>query len=88
MDIDALAKSVYLTRTHLAAKFKKETGMTLSDFVLKEKIDEAKRLLRYTDKPIASIGSYLGFSSQSHFSNTFKKLSGTTPNAYRDLRNS
>ena len=36
------------------------------------KTEEAKRLLRYSDKPITAISSYLGFSSPSHFSRVFK----------------
>lgn len=83
IDIEALAKAMYISRTHLAVKFKKKTGMTLTDFILKEKINEGKRLLRYSGKPISSIAAYLGFSSQGHFSNVFRKYSGCSPNEYR-----
>lgn len=83
VDIEALCKAVYVSRTHLAVKFKKETGMTLTEYVLREKIEEGKRLLRYTDKPISSIAGHLGFSSQSHFANTFKKYVECTPKEYR-----
>ena len=58
-------------------------GETLTDFILKEKTEEAKRLLRYTDKTATMIGSYLGFSSQSHFSRVFWKYTGQTPAEYR-----
>lgn len=83
VDIAALSKAMFISRTHLAVKFKKETGMTLTEFVLKEKIEEGKRLLRYTDKPISAIAAYLGFSSQSHFANAFKKYANSSPNEYR-----
>ena len=83
VDIAALSKAMFISRTHLAVKFKKETGMTLTEFVLKEKIEEGKRLLRYTDKPISAISAYLGFSSQSHFANVFKKYANSSPNEYR-----
>lgn len=83
VDIEALSKAVFVSRTHLAVKFKKETGMTLTDFVLKEKVEEGKRLLRYTDKPISSIATHLGFSSQSHFTNVFRKYANSSPNEYR-----
>lgn len=88
VNIEALAKAMYLSRTRLAVKFKEETGMTLTDFVLKEKIEESKRLLRYTDKSIPAISVYLGFSSQSHFSRTFKKYANYSPNEYRKKYNS
>lgn len=83
VDIAALSKAMFISRTHLAVKFKKETGMTLTEFVLKEKIEEGKRLLRYNDKPISAIAAYLGFSSQSHFANVFKKYANSSPNEYR-----
>ena len=81
---EAMAREFYLTRTHFSAKFKKETGMTPTDFILTEKTEEAKRLLRYSDKSAAAIGTYLGFSSHSHFVRVFKKYAGITPNAYRE----
>lgn len=83
VDIAALSKAMFISRTHLAVKFKKETGRTLTEFVLKEKIEEGKRLLRYTDKPISAIAAHLGFSSQSHFANVFKKYANSSPNEYR-----
>ena len=85
VNVCELAKSMYISRTHLAAKFKQETGMTLTDFILIEKIEEAKRLLRYSDKSLSLIADYLGFSSQSHFTRAFKKYSGKTPREYRNL---
>ena len=84
-DVEALADSMFISRTHLAAKFKKETSMTLTEFILKEKIEEAKRLLRYSDKSLSLIAEYLGFSSQSHFSKTFKKYTSNTPKEFREL---
>ena len=80
---EQIATSLYISRTHLSARFHKETGTTLSDYILKEKTEEAKRLLRYTDKPLSAISAYLGFSSQSHFSRTFRKYAGITPGEYR-----
>ena len=79
----AVAEKLFLSRSKLSTKFKEETGQNLSDFILNEKTEEAKRLLRYTDKPLVSVGTYLGFSSQSHFTRTFKKYAGLTPAEYR-----
>lgn len=81
---EAVAKHLYLSRPYLSAKFKEETGVSLTDFILKEKTEEAKRLLCYSEKSLLNIGNYLGFSSQSHFSRVFKKYSGYSPSEYRD----
>lgn len=87
VDVDDLAKTLFISRSHLASRFKRETGMTLTDFILCEKVEEAKRLLRYSDKSLTLIADYLGFSSQSHFTRIFKKHSGKTPKEYRDNYN-
>ncbi|MDO4835736.1 MAG: helix-turn-helix domain-containing protein [Clostridia bacterium] len=80
---EKMAEEFYLSRPYLSAKFRQETGETLTDFILREKTEEAKRLLRYSDKSASAIGSYLGFSSHGHFIRVFKKYAGTTPNEYR-----
>ncbi len=86
INITKLAKDLFISRTYLATKFKNETNMTLSNYYLKMKIDEAKNLLIYTNKSLNQISSYLGFSSQSHFTNTFKKYTNESPNEFRKER--
>lgn len=80
---EALAKELYMSRTHLSARFHKETGETLAAFITREKMEEAKRLLRWSDKPMTAVSNYLGFSSPAHFGNVFKKTVGLTPSEYR-----
>lgn len=79
-----IAKELYLSRPYLSRKFIEETGESLTDFILKEKTEEAKRLLRYSDKSLTAISNYLGFSSQSHFSRVFKRYAFCTPGEYRE----
>ena len=83
ISVDAMAEELYLSRPYLSTKFRQETGETLTDFILNEKTEEAKRLLRYSDKSAAAIAAYLGFSSHGHFCKVFKKYAGLTPNEYR-----
>ena len=78
-----IAKELYLSRPYLSRKFIEETGESLTNFILKEKTEEAKRLLRYSDKSLTAISNYLGFSSQSHFSRVFKKYANCAPGEYR-----
>ena len=80
---EAIAKELYLSRPYLSRKFIAEAGESLTDFILKEKISEAKRLLRYSDKSLTAIGNFLAFSSQGHFSRVFKRYTGLTPGEYR-----
>ena len=82
---DDIANALYMGRSRLSTNFKNQTGINISDYIMMIKIDEAKRLLRYSEKPFASISNYLGFSSQSHFSKVFKKYTDSTPFDYRQL---
>ena len=82
ISVERMAEEFYISRPYLSAKFKKETGQTLTDFILSEKTEEAKRLLRYSDKSLSAISSYLGFSSQSHFIRVFRKYAGVNPGEY------
>ena len=84
VSVDAMAEELYLSRPYLSAKFKQETGLTLTDYILNEKTEEAKRLLRWSDKSASAIASYLGFSSHGHFIKVFKKYAGLTPQEYRE----
>ena len=83
ISVDAMAEELYLSRPYLSSKFRREMGQTLTDFILNEKTEEAKRLLRYSDKSAAAIAAYLGFSSHGHFCKVFKKYASLTPNEYR-----
>jgi len=78
-----IAAATGINRTHLCERFRQETGVTLNAFITEIKIEEAKRLLRETDKPLAQISDFLGFSSQSYFQNVFRQTVGATPNVYR-----
>ena len=83
--VEDIANELYVGRSRLSTNFKNETGINLSDYIIQIKIDEAKRLLRYSNQSFLSISLYLGFSSQSHFSKVFKEKTRTTPFEYRQM---
>lgn len=80
-----IAKALFMGRSRLSTNFKNETGINISDYITEIKINEAKRLLRYSDKSFTNIAMYLGFSSPSHFSKVFKEHTEMTPFEYRGL---
>lgn len=64
--------------------FKKETGVTITQFIQQEKVDEAKKLLELTSEPITAIATKLNFYDQNHFIKIFKRYTGLTPKKYRN----
>lgn len=82
--IQDIADHMQMTRNHLTTRFKAETGLTLSEYITQKKIEEAKQLLKSSDRSLVEISNYLGFSSQSHFQNTFKRITQMTPRQYRE----
>ena len=84
---EKIADALYMSRPYLSAKFKQESRQSLTDFILREKTEEAKRLLRYSGKSSAAIALYLGFSSPSHFSRVFRQYAGCNPGEYRERYN-
>ena len=79
----AMSKEFFMSRSYLSKRFKAESNITLTDFILSKKTEEAKRLLRYTNNSLTAISLYLGFSSPGHFSRVFRKYVSITPNEYR-----
>lgn len=59
-------------------------GISLSRYILREKIERAKNLLTYSEYSYIEIATYLGFSSQSHLGAQFKKITGFTLLQYRN----
>ncbi|MDE6592865.1 MAG: helix-turn-helix transcriptional regulator, partial [Oscillospiraceae bacterium] len=84
LTVNSLAEYCGLHPSYLSKLFYSETGIHMKRFVLEAKIDTAENLLKYTDLSCIDISSALGFSSQSSFICTFKKVTGTTPKKYRE----
>lgn len=83
-----LARQLGVNPNYLSGKFYKEEGISLVSYINNEKIAFAKQRLRFTRDDYGTIAYTLGFSSQSHFTNVFKKATGLTPKQYRDQFNS
>ncbi len=82
--MQALSAQVGYDDYYLAQKFKKEIGMTVSQYVRQKRVERAKLLLRSSGQSIAAIADSLGFCNSSHFSDAFRSLTGMTPVEYRE----
>lgn len=83
LTVESIADSLSLNSSYLSKLFKQEMGITLSRYIRDQKINVACNMLRHLDESSLSIANYLGFSSQSHFIQVFKKCTGLTPEEYR-----
>jgi AraC-like DNA-binding protein len=81
MSLEAVARSVGLSRYHFLRVFKRETGLSPHLFRTLRRIDRAKQLL-CAGTPLVDTALMVGFSDQSHFTNTFRKFTGATPGQY------
>ncbi len=81
--LEKVAEAVGLSACHLSRIFKKEVGMSMVDYVQKERVEAAKHMLANSDETLAAISQYLYFSTQSYFIRIFKKYTGVTPGQYR-----
>jgi two-component system response regulator YesN len=81
---DAIANDVYLNPDYLSRIFKRETGHSISDYVLLARMNKAKELLRQTNIPISAIATSVGHTNFSHFARIFKKHVGIGPTEYRN----
>jgi YesN/AraC family two-component response regulator len=82
LEVEELAELVHLHPNYFIPYFKKHMGITPIHYVQKKRIDEAKKLLSYTDKSISQIASEIGM-ELSHFSKQFKQITGLSPRSYR-----
>ncbi len=81
-----IAANVEMSPFHFARLFKHSMGLAPHQYVLEQRIDRAKTLLSETALTLAEIAYRLGFASQSHFTAVFRRLTSTTPEAYRKHR--
>ncbi len=82
--VEHIADKLNVSVPYLSRVFKEAEKQTVKQYLLNERIKSAKRLLRNSTDSIQSISQYLCFSSQSHFTESFRRKTGMTPLAYRN----
>jgi AraC family transcriptional regulator len=79
-----IAAVVEMSMYHFSRLFKKSTGFAPHQYVMNCRIAKAKKLLAESNNSIEQISEQVGFQSQSHFTNVFRKFIGITPKVYRE----
>lgn len=78
-----IAEAIGMNPSYLSHLFKKEVGLAISDYIQRERIELAKKMILTSDEPLSDIYTTLGFIDQSHFTKVFKKFTGVTPKDFR-----
>lgn len=82
LSVTGVANSVFLNPIYLNRIFKKEKGSTISQWIIKERMELASTLLLTTDKPAVDVAYQIGYNNYPYFSTVFKKYFGVTPSQY------
>lgn len=82
-----LSKELDYNYTHLANLFSEVTGTTIVNYIILNKIERVKELLLYDELSLTEISYLMEYSSVSHLSNQFKKVTGLTPTYFKEIKN-
>ncbi|MEA5449533.1 AraC family transcriptional regulator [Leptolyngbya sp. CCNP1308] len=83
LSLTELASVINISPTYFASLFKQAIGTSPHQYVIQQRVERAKMMLKRTDLAIADIALQVGFSSQSHLTQHFKRLTGLTPKQIR-----
>lgn len=84
LSLAEIAAVVEMSMYHFSRLFKQSTGFAPHQYVMNCRIARAKKLLAESNNSIEQISEQVGFQSQSHFTNVFRKFMGITPKVYRE----
>jgi AraC family transcriptional regulator len=83
LSLDEMAQSIGLSTAHFARMFRKSTGETPYQFVLRQRVERAKAMLRAPDARVLDVAVACGFKTQQHFAQVFRDVCGVSPTQYR-----
>jgi AraC family transcriptional regulator len=83
LTLSEMAQSVELSTSHFSRMFRKSTGETPHQFVLRQRIERAKEMLRDANERVLDVAVACGFKTQQHFARVFRQVCGASPTEYR-----
>lgn len=86
LELEAVAKQVYLSPAYFGILFKRETGQNFTDYLIRVRVEKAKQLLGNMELSIAEISTVVGYRDVRHFVKVFKREVSVTPAEYRKIR--
>ena len=83
VSLKSIAEHVHLSPSYVSRVFHRETGETVTAYLNRVRVSEAKRLLRITNMRVSEVCYEVGYQSLSHFTRMFKRVTGLSPRAFR-----
>ena len=83
LTLTEMAQAVELSPTYFSRMFRQSTGETPHQFVLRNRIERAKEMLREAEARVLDVAVACGFKTQQHFARVFRRICGTSPTEYR-----
>lgn len=83
INLDELCSYIHCNKYYLCHIFKKETNLTINEYIAMQRLTIAKKMLLYTDEPLSNIALECGFGSFSYFSKIFKERENISPRDFR-----
>ena len=83
LSLSSISKEVHLVPRYICTLFKKHTGLTVTEYICRERVSLAKRLIITHDIPLSEIYTMCGFTDYNYFSRVFKRIVGTTASSYK-----
>ena len=84
LSLERIADQVHLSANYVSTLFKKHSGMNISDYIIKIRMEHAAGLLSATNFKTYEIAERVGYTNSQYFSVLFKKFYGMTPKEYRN----
>ena len=82
--LEEIAEQLGISPSYLSRLFRKDTGISLQDYIVRIRVERAANLLRYSDRSLSDIAHYVNFPSQSYLGKMFLREMHMTPKEYRD----
>ena len=83
LTLQEMAECAGLSTTHFAEMFRKSTGESPHQFLLRQRVERAKEMLREAEMRLLDVAVACGFKTQQHFARVFRRICGASPTAYR-----
>ena len=83
LSLDKMAETAGLSTAHFSQMFRKSTGESPHQFVLRHRVERAKEMLRASEARVLDVAIACGFKTQQHFARIFRQICGTSPTEYR-----